>query len=328
MRVLITGGSGFLGRGIQTFWSKNEYIVYSRDEYKQDMARQVLGLNDRPSYTQWILGDVCDLDRLTYAMKGVDLVIHTAAIKYIPEAEFNVDECVKVNVDGSRNVIKAAIRAGVQRVVGISTDKAVQPVNTYGMTKALMERLFAEANNYSSTIFTCTRYGNVVGSTGSVFTVFQRQLEQQGTLTITEPTMTRYWQSIRQSVELIKLAADASPGDIIIPRGASMQIGKLANYLLTSRGLQPDSRIQVVGIRPGEKKHESLAGAYEMPRISIQIKSQLNESKSYYALRPIGQCPKSPIDNDLDFTSEYPDAQVTFHDMNQMMAEAQTVSYK
>lgn len=319
MRVLITGGSGFLGRGIQIFWPENEYIVYSRDEYKQDLARQVL-TKHKDSFTKWILGDICDLDRLTYACKDVDLIVHTAAIKYIPEAEFNVEECVRVNVDGSRNVIAAAIAQNVSRVVGISTDKSVQPVNTYGMTKALMERLFAEANNYSSTIFTCTRYGNVVGSTGSVFTVFQRQLEQQGTLTITEPTMTRYWQGIKQSVELIKLAAEANPGDIIIPRGASMQIGKLANYLLTSRGLQPDSRIQVVGIRPGEKKHESLAGAFEMPRIS--------HVGRHYILRPIGQCPSRPIENDLDFTSEHPDAQVTFHDMDQMMAEALTVSYK
>lgn len=321
MRVLITGGSGYLGRGIQIFWPENEYIVYSRDEYKQDLARQVLARGRKQAFPQWILGDIRDVDRLTYAMKGVDLVIHTAAVKYIPEAEFNVDECVKVNIDGSRNVITAAIKSGVQRVVGISTDKAVQPVNTYGMTKALMERMFAEANTYGETVFTCTRYGNVVGSTGSVFSVFERQLEQQGKLTITEPTMTRYWQGIRQSVELIKLAAEASPGDIIIPRGASMQVGKLANYLLTSHDLQPDSRIEVIGIRPGEKKHESLASAYEMPRIS-------NSTQGYYTLRPIGQCPKNPIENDLDFTSEYPDAQVTFHDMDLMMNEAQIVSYK
>lgn len=313
MRILITGGSGYLGRGIQKFWPDNEYVVLSRDEYKQDVAKQVLGRGTR---TEWVLGDVQDLDRLTYTMRGCDLVIHAAAIKYIPEAEFNVDECVKVNVDGSRNVITAAIKSGVKRVVGISTDKAVQPVNTYGMTKALMERLFAEANDYTKeTIFTCTRYGNVVGSTGSVFTVFARQLENAGILTITDPSMTRYWQSLQQSVDLIRFAAEAGRGEIIIPRGASMSMGKLANYLITSRGLNPDDRIKVVGVRPGEKMHESLAGAYELPRIEKQA--------THYILHRIG----SLVENDLKcpLTSDKPDYNVTIGQMNDMIKEASLV---
>lgn len=309
MRCLITGGSGFLGRGIQKYWPNNDYVVLSRDETKQDVAKRQF------PKTEWVLGDVRDLDRLTYCMRNVDLVIHAAAIKYIPEAEFNVDECVKVNVDGSRNVITAAIRSNVKRVVGISTDKAVQPVNTYGMTKALMERLFQEANDYSSTVFTLTRYGNVVGSTGSVITVFARQLESTGELTLTDPDMTRYWQSLQQSVDLIRYAATSLRGSIIIPKGSSMSMGKLANYLITSRGLNPDDRIKVVGVRPGEKMHESLAGIYELPRIEPQT--------THYVLHRVG----SSIENNLKcpLTSDKPDYTVTFSQMDDMIKEATLV---
>lgn len=332
MKILLTGGSGFLGRGIMTYWPENEYIVYSRDEYKQDMARRVLSKIDTSK--QWILGDIRDLDRLTWAMRGVDLVIHTAAIKYIPEAEFNVDECVKVNVDGSRNVITAAIRAGVNRVIGISTDKAVQPLNTYGMTKALMERLFVEANNYGNTIFTLTRYGNVVGSTGSVFTVFEHQLETQGTLTLTDPTMTRYWQSISQSVELIRIAAQVSGGLTVIPRGASMSMGKLAQYLIAYRYpkyLSPSDHIQIVGIRPGEKMHESLIGGAEIPRIQT-LKGSANtvDAKSdVYLLHPVGTHPPKDVSihPDATFSSERPDRMVVWTDMDDMIREAQIVGY-
>jgi len=321
MKVLITGGSGFLGRGIVKYWPENAYTVFSRDEYKQDMARQVHARLKGPA-TKWILGDVRDLDRLSYAMRGQDLVIHTAAIKYIPEAEFNVDECIQVNVDGSRNVVRAALRAGVARVVGISTDKAVSPVNTYGMTKALMERMFAEANDYGDTIFTCTRYGNVVGSTGSVLTVFERQLSADGKLTLTDPEMTRYWQSLSASVELIQLAARAAGGTIVIPRGASMDMGKLANYLITSKGLSPEGRIEVIGVRPGEKMHETLAGNYEAPRIDTSY-------RAYYLLHRIGtKLGTQYVDlSDFELTSRCPDSKVSFHDMDNMIQEAKSVSY-
>lgn len=251
MRILITGGSGYLGRGIMKFWPGNSYVVYSRDETKQDVAKQ------KYSGVKWVLGDVRDLDRLQYAMRDVELVIHAAAIKYIPEAEANVDECVKVNIDGSRNVITAAIRSGVDRVVGISTDKAVQPVNTYGFTKALMERMFVEANGYSKTEFALTRYGNVVGSTGSVVTVFERQLRLDGKVKVTDPDMTRFWQSVEFSVQLIREAVSAPKGCIVIPKAQAMRIGDLAE--LVARG----HPVEIVGPRPGEKQHETLLGPHE-----------------------------------------------------------------
>lgn len=259
MRILITGGSGYLGRGIMRYWPDNIYTVLSRDEHKQDLARQ----KQHPNHmTRWVLGDVLDYDRLAYTMQAheIELVIHAAAVKYIPEAEKNVDEAVKVNVQGSRNVIKAALAANAKRVVGISTDKAVQPVNVYGMTKALMERLFIEANEYvvGQTVFTLTRYGNVVGSTGSVIPLFQRQAANGGHITITDPTMTRYWQSVQESVDLIKLAVKAQAGDIIVPDGRAMGLQQLAAAIGG-----PDCTIDVIGVRPGEKQHETLIGRHE-----------------------------------------------------------------
>lgn len=257
MRVLLTGGSGYLGRGIMRYWSDNIYTVLSRDEFKQDLAKQ----KQHPNHmTRWVLGDVLDYDRLVWTMRAndIELVIHAAAIKYIPEAEKNVDEAVRVNVDGSRNVIKAAIAANVKRVVGISTDKAVQPVNVYGMTKALMERLFIEANEYGQTVFTLTRYGNVVGSTGSVIPLFQRQAAAMGAITITDPKMTRYWQSVEESVALIKLAAVADAGDIIVPDGRAMGLQQLAAAIGGS-----DRTVDIIGVRPGEKQHETLIGKHE-----------------------------------------------------------------
>lgn len=281
-RILITGGSGFLGRGIMRYWSDNIYTVLSRDEFKQDLAKQ----KQHPNHmTKWVLGDVLDYDRLAYTMRAndIELVIHAAAIKYIPEAEKNVDEAVRVNVDGSRNVIKAAIAAGVKRVVGISTDKAVQPVNVYGMTKALMERLFIEANEYSpsQTVFTLTRYGNVVGSTGSVIPLFQRQAASMRAITITDPKMTRYWQSAEESVELIKLAAVADAGDIIVPDGRAMDLQQLA---ATIGG--PACLVDVIGARPGEKQHETLIGKHEGYRT---MKKWGPYNNNHYVVVPFGR---------------------------------------
>lgn len=300
MKVLITGGSGYLGRGIMKFWPGNSYIVYSRDETKQDVAKQ------KYPGAKWVLGDVRDLDRLQYAMRDVELVIHAAAIKYIPEAEANVDECVKVNIDGTRNVITAAIRSGVSRVVGISTDKAVSPVNTYGMTKALMERLFVEANEHSTTKFTLTRYGNVVGSTGSVVTVFERQMKTQKYVTVTDPDMTRFWQSVEFSVALIKEAAMSPAGHIVIPKAQAMRIGDLAELVAGNR-----DNVHIIGVRPGEKKHEVLVGAHEATRA--------DDHTWYYSLYP--QSAKFACKPPSMLSSENA-PQVSKEQMSNMVAEA------
>lgn len=313
MRVLITGGSGYLGRGIMRYWPNNAFTVLSRDEFKQDLAKQK---QPKGSQTRWVLGDVLDYDRLYYAMRAndIELVIHAAAIKYIPEAEKNVDEAVRVNVDGSRNVIKAAIATNVKRVVGISTDKAVQPVNVYGMTKALMERLFIEANLYGDTVFTLTRYGNVVGSTGSVIPLFQRQAAAMGAITITDPKMTRYWQSVEESVELIKLAATAQAGDIIVPDGRAMDLQQLA---ATIGG--PACLVDVIGARPGEKQHETLIGKHEAHRT---IKQWGNYNNNYYVVKPgpkMGNC-----GGDFELTSRTA-RQVGAQELIDMIRVAETI---
>lgn len=257
-KVLITGGGGFIGRAIMAAardenWDC-EFTIYSRDEQKQDMARQMFG-KDR---VHCVLGDVRDTARLHIVAYGHDLVIHAAALKYIPEAEFNATECMEVNVLGSRSVITAC-RDVVPHVVALSTDKACQPLNVYGATKMMMERLFCEAQSYThDTHYHVVRYGNVIGSTGSIIPKLCEQA-QTGTLKLTDPDMTRFWLSHDQAIDLIVYAADddSSEPSIIIPRAKSMSLCDLA-YTIS-----PNSLHEYTGYRPGEKKHESLMSAYE-----------------------------------------------------------------
>jgi UDP-N-acetylglucosamine 4,6-dehydratase len=256
--VLITGGAGFLGRAIldriqRAGWSWS-VTVYSRDETKQDQARR------RYPWARFVLGDITDTPRLAAAMSGHDVVLHAAAVKYIPDAEANPGECVRVNVGGAQSVIDAARRAGVGLVVGISTDKAVGPINVYGQTKAIMERLFAEAARLTPDVrFQTVRYGNVVGSTGSVIPLFQQQLRKSGRLTLTDPDMTRFWMSPDAAIDTIlaAMAPGRVPGSTTIPIPQAMTMGALA------AALAPDGAIDVIGIRPGEKLHESLIDAAE-----------------------------------------------------------------
>lgn len=275
MKILITGGSGYLGRGILSSLADagtHEYIVYSRDEYKQDVMK-----SEFPD-ARYILGDIRDYDRLIMALRGVSMVIHTGAIKFIPDAEFNVDECIAVNIEGSRNVLRASLACGVSSVIGISTDKACQPINTYGMTKAIMERMFGE---YSTRIHTgLVRYGNVIGSTGSVIPKFQQSLAEKGYLSLTDARMTRYWITLEEAVGLIKLSMSVKSGSIIIPKPRAMRMIDLALALAPSM-----QEIRIIGQRPGEKMHESLmheqesvrsidrCNYYELLRVSSKIKT-------------------------------------------------------
>lgn len=259
-KILITGGSGFLGRGImRAARARNwdcEFTVYSRDEYKQDVCK-------RKYPAKYVLGSIGDIERMVKAMRGMDYVIHAAALKFIPEGELNVDECVSINVDGSRNVIQAARRAGVGRVIGISTDKAVHPVNVYGMTKAIMERMFGEASD-DSTIFTACRYGNVIGSTGSVIPAFKRQLAERDCVQVTDPEMTRFWLDIDSAVDLVVGAAGLAAGCVLIPAPTALGMYDIA--LAIAGG--PD-RIEILGPRPGEKTHEDMITEYEANRLKL-----------------------------------------------------------
>lgn len=254
--VLVTGGTGSFGKKfIRTML--NEYhpskvIVYSRDELKQ-YEMQISGLN-HPSL-RFFIGDIRDLDRLKRAFQGVDIVVHAAALKQVPACEYNPFEAVKTNILGSQNVIDAALDMGVKKVLAISTDKAVNPVNLYGVTKLAAEKLFVQSNSYAGgreTRLACTRYGNVVGSRGSVVPVFLQQ-RASGKLTVTDERMTRFWISLDQGVQfVIRCIEEMHGGEVFVPKIPSMSVKDLAT------AIAPEAEIAFTGIRPGEKLHEAL----------------------------------------------------------------------
>lgn len=300
--VLLTGGTGFLGRGILRRQWPAEITVLSRDETKQAVCKE------RYSNAKYVLGDVTNPDTLDIFMKDIDTVIHAAAIKYIPEAEHNARECVQVNVLGTKNVIEACLRNGVQRAVFISTDKAVQPVNTYGASKMLGERMWQEASLRGTCNFTFTRYGNVIGSTGSVIPLFAQQVAQQGFVTVTDPDMTRFWITIEEAVDLVEEALDAPNGVGIIPYAPSMKIGDIA--------LAMANDIRIIGRRPGEKLYEELIHAHE----SVNA-YECNDRGRMQLYPPIAGMNLSPI----HYHSDNPRAWVTREELLEAIQDAATV---
>jgi UDP-N-acetylglucosamine 4,6-dehydratase len=252
--VLVTGGTGSFGRQFtQTVLKHSDpkrLIILSRDEMKQGEMAQQFGHDPR---LRFFLGDVRDRDRLYRAFQGVDVVIHAAALKQVPAAEYNPFEVVKTNILGAQNIIDAAIDRGVQKVVALSTDKAANPINLYGATKLCADKLFVAANSYgggAGTRFACVRYGNVVGSRGSVIPFFLAR-KASGVLPITHPDMTRFWITLEQGVTLVLAAHQwMRGGEIFVPKIPSMKVIELA------RAIAPEARLENVGIRPGEKLHE------------------------------------------------------------------------
>lgn len=254
--VLITGGTGSFGKKFVEImlaeYRPSKLIVYSRDELKQHEMR--LGGLDHPSL-RYFIGDVRDQERLRRAMHRVDIVVHAAALKQVPACEYNPMEAVKTNILGSSNVIEAALDSDIEKVLALSTDKAVNPINLYGATKLAAEKLFIQSNAYaggSATRFSCVRYGNVAGSRGSVIPMFLHQREN-GKLTITDERMTRFWINLEQGVRfVIRCIEQMHGGEVFIPRLPSIKVIDLA------RAVAPDAELEVVGIRPGEKLHEVL----------------------------------------------------------------------
>lgn len=259
MKILITGGSGTLGVALLEKFQKQGHIctVYSRSEQKQSEIKTQF-----PD-VRFMLGDVRDADWLEICMRRQDVVIHAAAYKMVPTAEVNAGEVVETNVIGSRNVVRAAIRAGVARVVGISTDKACAPVNTYGESKALMEKLFQQATLLGETMFTLVRYGNVAGSSGSVIPLFKAQIAAGKQLTITNPDMTRFWLTLDQAVDLVSRAMLADYGGVIlVPKASASTMGVLARAVINKYGGK-DAAFVTTGARPGEKLHECMVHSGE-----------------------------------------------------------------
>ncbi len=254
--ILITGGTGSFGKKFVEIALKDlcpkKIIIFSRDELKQHEMRSS-GF-DQPSL-RYFIGDVRDRERLLRAMHGVDVVVHAAALKQVPACEYNPMEAVKTNIMGTSNVVEAALDAGVKKVMALSTDKAVNPVNLYGATKLAAEKLTVQSNAYaagSTTRYACVRYGNVVGSRGSVVPVFLGQRER-GTITITDDRMTRFWLSLEQGVHfVIQCIEQMHGGEVFVPKIPSMKVADLA------RAIAPDATLSVIGIRPGEKLHEVL----------------------------------------------------------------------
>ncbi len=256
--ILITGGTGSFGKKFVQIvldrYKPEKLIIFSRDELKQFEMQQKWSTKEYP-FIRYFLGDVRDQDRLSRAFSGVDYIIHAAALKQVPAAEYNPEECIKTNVLGAMNVIEASLNCGVKKVVALSTDKACNPINLYGATKLCSDKLFVAANVYGGfegTRFSVVRYGNVVGSRGSVVPFFNER-RKTGKLPITDARMTRFWLTLGQAAEFVLKCLELSKGgEVFVPKIPSIKITDLA------KAICPDCEMEMVGIRPGEKIHEML----------------------------------------------------------------------
>jgi len=266
--VLVTGGTGSFGKKfIKVLLEEQKpakVIVFSRDELKQHEMR-VSGY-DSPNI-RYFIGDVRDRERMFRALHGVDIVVHAAALKQVPACEYNPMEAIKTNILGSSNVVDAALENKVEKVLALSTDKAVSPVNLYGATKLAAEKLLIQSNAYAggrNTRISCVRYGNVVGSRGSVVPLFLKQ-RQNGKLTITDARMTRFWISLEQGVRfVIRCIEQMQGGEVFVPKIPSMSMLDLA------KAIAPEAEIEIIGIRPGEKLHEALISEDEA-RTTVEL---------------------------------------------------------
>jgi UDP-N-acetylglucosamine 4,6-dehydratase len=275
--VLVTGGTGSFGHAfVETMlatYHPRRLVVLSRDELKQSEMRA--RFKDDASL-RWFIGDVRDRDRLERAMHGVDVVFHAAALKQIPACEYNPFEAIQTNVVGAQNVINAAIDQGVKRVIAISTDKAVNPINLYGATKLCAEKLFVQGNAYGhsrGTVFGVVRYGNVIGSRGSVIPLFTAQ-RASGKVTVTDPGMTRFWIKLEHGVAFaIRCSEMVQGGEIFVPKTASMRTMDVVD------AVAPGCRVEFIGMRPGEKLHEVLVAEEES--------RQMLEFEDMFVLEPI-----------------------------------------
>lgn len=265
--VLITGGTGSFGRkftkALLQRYQPKKIIIFSRDELKQFEMQQVYDHD----CMRYFIGDIRDKERVMQACNGVDYIIHAAALKQVPAAEYNPTECIRTNIHGAENVIRAAMNTDVQKVMALSTDKAACPVNLYGATKLASDKLFVAANNMAggNTEFSVVRYGNVVGSRGSVVPFFKKMKEEGKAIPITDESMTRFWITLQQGVDfVIKNFSRMKGGEIFVPKIPSVKITDLAE------AIAPGIDRQVIGIRPGEKLHETMC-PYDDSHLTIEF---------------------------------------------------------
>lgn len=291
--ILITGGTGSFGKKftemILRLYNPKKVIIYSRDEFKQDIMRKDFALKfpEKISKLRFFIGDIRDKDRLYRAFKGVDYVIHAAAMKQVPACEYNPFEAIKTNINGAQNIVDAALDCGVKKVIALSTDKAVNPINLYGGTKLVSDKLFISANSYrgdEGTVFSVVRYGNVSGSRGSVIPFFRELLNSGITeLPITDTRMTRFWMTLDDAVNLVVKALEES-------KGGETYVFKNPSYTITdiAEAMNPGGKINVVGIREGEKLHEVMItsddsrGTYDYGNHYIIYPNYIWWSKDHY----------------------------------------------
>lgn len=273
--ILVTGGTGSFGQSFIRYLLKNtaskKIIIFSRDEFKQHQMDQAI--DNTADRLRYFIGDVRDLPRLQRAFKGVDLVVHAAALKHVPAMEYNPMEAIKTNIMGSHNVIEAAVDQHIQKVLLISSDKAASPANLYGATKLCGEKLFISANIYApqKTVFAAVRYGNVMGSRGSIIETLQKK--SQKTLSLTHPEMTRFWITLPESIQLVMFALEQmAGGEIFIPKLPSMKVAEVLNTIA------PHLPQKITGPRPGEKIHEALI-TEEEARHTVEL-------EKYYVIIP------------------------------------------
>ena len=320
LTILVTGGTGSFGRAFTDIvlreYRPKRLVVFSRDELKQHEMRQLYP-DDDESPMRYFIGDVRDRDRLYRAFHDVDIVVHAAALKQVPACEYNPIEAIRTNIDGARNVVDAALNAGVKKVVALSTDKAVNPVNLYGATKLCAEKLFVQSNAYTGTYgtrFSCVRYGNVVGSRGSVIPVFLEQ-RKTGRITITDPRMTRFWLTIQQGVRLVlQCMEQMHGGEVFVPKIPSMSLMDLA------KAIAPDCEVNEIGIRPGEKLNEVL--------VSVDEARHTLELEDVYVIQPAHPWWKTepwpdakPLPDGFEYTSDKNSQWLSEDELKQLVAE-------
>ena len=316
--VLVTGGTGSFGkkfiRILMDEYQPAKVIVFSRDELKQHEMR-VAGYN-APNL-RYFIGDVRDKERLRRAMDGVDVVVHAAALKQVPACEYNPMEAIKTNILGSSNVVDAALDAGVQKVLALSTDKAVNPVNLYGATKLAAEKLIVQSNAYAggkATRFSCVRYGNVVGSRGSVVPIFLRQRENSK-LTVTDERMTRFWLSLEQGVRfVIKCIEQMQGGEVFVPKIPSMRIMDLVETVA------PGCEIEFIGIRPGEKLHEMLISRDES-RYTLELEDMFVIQPVHARRKPANWGQGKLLSDGFEYASNTNGQLLTIEELRQMIGE-------
>jgi UDP-N-acetylglucosamine 4,6-dehydratase len=327
--ILVTGGTGSFGKHfVQTVlenYKPKRLIIYSRDELKQFEMAQLFSSKEHRCL-RYFIGDVRDKDRLVMAMRDVDIVIHAAALKQVPTAEYNPMECIRTNINGAENVVNAALENRVEKVVALSTDKAANPINLYGASKLASDKIFVAANNLAGglpTEFAVVRYGNVVGSRGSVIPFFQRLIDEGAkTLPITDDRMTRFWITLQQGVNFVLSSLEMMQGgEVFVPRIPSMKITDLANVMA------PNLKHDIVGIRPGEKLHEIMI-TVDDGRNTLQMEDRfiIEPHFSFWQQEKYTYNGAQPVADDFSYCSNTNDEWLDEDGLKQLISETRKLA--